>query len=459
MDDKANLVEGSIPAHLRRIAIPYAIGMVFVVLYSLVDTFFAGLLSTNALAALAISFPVFFVLTSFGMGINSAATALVGNALGADDRPRAKRLAAQGFAYSVAASIFLAVIGFAAAPSLVGAVTDDPQVRALTVNYLSVLFFAMPAFFLFYCANGILLALGDAIAVMRAQIANLAANIVLTPLMVFGIPGVTGGMGFVGIALATLAAQTAVTVHTLRSVRRTDVWRLGAAARFGPRAGDFRVISAQALPTGVALALIIFSGYIVQIFLRGYGAETIAAFGVAIRIEQLLLLPGIALAYSLRPVVSQNFGAARHDRVRAAFRCCCRYGAALMVGGAVVLATGGRLALGWFSGDPEVVRIGGEILLVLAVLMPFTFLVLAANSLLQGLNRAVWVLVIILYERLLGLVALCSLFVFVLGLGAWGVWYGVLSSGVTGCLLAMAVAASVARAAGREPDAAGDGGA
>ena len=445
MNDNSNLTAGSIPAHLRRIAVPYAAGMVFVILFSLVDTYFAGLLSTDALAALAISFPIFFILTSIGMGINAAVTALVGNALGAAHGAHAKRLSSQGVSYAVAASIVLAVTGFFVAPLLVGAVSGETAVHGLTVEYLNVLFLSMPAFFIFFCANGILLAQGNSVTVMHAHIANLVANILLTPPMVFGIPGVVEGIGFTGIALSTLISQTGVMLYVVRAVTRSDVWLSDVAATYRPRADDFRALTAQALPTGIALALIIFSGYIVQLFLRNFGAETIAAFGTAIRIEQLLLLPGIALAYSLRPVVSQNFGAARYDRVRVTLVCCCKYGTALMIGAAVILAAGGRVAMGWFTDDPEVVRAGGYILLVLAVLMPFTFLVLAVNSFLQGLKRSAWVLVIILYERLFGLVAFSAVFVMALGMGFWGVWSGVAASGITGCLFALAVAARVAR--------------
>ena len=446
MNDHSNLAVGPIPAHLRRIAVPYAVGMVFVILFSLVDTWFAGLLSTEALAALAISFPIFFILTAIGMGINAAVTALVGNALGAGDGAYAKRLSSQGLSYAVAASMVLAVIGFFTAPLLVGAVSGETAVHGLTVEYLNVLFLTMPAFFVFFCANGILLAQGDSLTVMYAHIANLAANIVLTPPMVFGIPGGrVGGIGFTGIALSTLISQTGVMLYVVRAVTRSEVWLNDAAATYRPRADDFGALTAQALPTGIALALILFSGYIVQLFLRDFGAGTIAAFGTAIRIEQLLLLPGIALAYSLRPIVSQNFGAAEYARVRAALVCCCRYGTVLMVGAAVILAAGGRVAMGWFTADPEVLRVGGHVLLVLAVLMPFTFLVLAVNSFLQGLKQSAWVLAIILYERLFGLVGFSAVCVMALGMGIWGVWSGVAASGITGCLLALGVAARVVR--------------
>ena len=443
--NNSNLTEGPISGHLRRIAVPYAVGMAFVILFGLVDTYFAGLLSTDALAALAISFPIFFILTAIGMGINAAVTALIGNALGAGDSDYAKRLSTQGVSYSLAVSIILAVIGFLVVEPLARVISSETAVLSLTVEYLNILIFSLPAFLVFACANGILLAQGNAVIVMRAHIGNLVANIILTPLMMFGIPGTIEGLGFPGIALSTLVSQTFVMLYVMRAAVKSDVWTNGGVAIYRPNADDYRDITAQALPAGIALAIVLFSGYIVQIFLRDFGTHMIAAFGVAIRIEQLVLLPGVALAYSLRPVISQNFGAGKYDRVREAAIWCFKQGALLMAGAAVVLAVSSRVTIGWFADDPEVVNAGVQILVILAALMPFVFLVLAVNSVLQGLKRPVWVLIIILYERLFSLIAFCVLFVVVLDFGIWGVWSGLAASGVTGCLFALAVVSRVGR--------------
>ena len=93
MSQTYDLSKGSIPGHFRRMAVPTAIGMVFTTLYNVVDMYFAGLISTDALAGLAISFQVFFILISIGFGVNSAMGALVGNAIGARRPRRAKRIA------------------------------------------------------------------------------------------------------------------------------------------------------------------------------------------------------------------------------------------------------------------------------------------------------------------------------------------------------------------------------
>ncbi len=446
MMDSTDLTSGPVSAHLRRMAVPYSIGMVFAILYNLVDTFFAGLLSTEALAALAIAFPLFFALVSLALGINAAVVALVGNALGGGDRAYAKRLICQSLSYAALISVLLALVGFLVLPWLVDGVTAEAgTVRGLTLGYLNVLLIATPSFFLFYSANGALLAQGSAVVIMKAQIGNLLANIVLTPLMVFGIPGLVDGIGFNGIALSTLVSQTGAMLYTLRAVLRSETMGIDAPSVYRLRGDDFWNLTAQSLPTAIGMALIIFSGYIVQLYLKEFGAGAIAGFGIAVRVEQLLLLPGIALAFSLRPLVAQNFGASEPGRVRESFFCCCKFGVLLMAAGAVLLWLGRRYAIALFADDPEVIERGGEILAVLGFLMPFTFLVFTVNSLLQGLKRPAWVLWIIIYERGAGIALFTALLLILWPMSVWAVWLGVATSVVSGCLLALVIAALVAR--------------
>ena len=445
MINDMDLSGGSIPAHLRRIAIPYCIGITFAVLYSLVDAFFAGLLSTDALAALAISFPIFYVLTSIGMGVNAAAVALIGNALGSGNLGYAKRLACQGLSYAVTVSALLGVIGFTVMPWLVDAVTGPGPVRDLAVRYLNILFIALPAFVVFFYANGILVTQGSAIMIMRAQIATVLSNIVLTPVMIFGIPGLVGGLGFHGIAVSSLIVQTCAMLYVLRAVLRSEVMRHEVPASYRVRRDDFRDFTAQTLPTGIALSLIVFSGYIVQLYLQAFGSQMIAAFGIGVRVEQLFLLPGVALAFALRPIVARNYGANEYGRVREAFIYCCKSGLLLMSLAAVAICIGRHLAMRLFTDDPDVVRAGAHVLLVLGLLMPFTFLMFSVQSLLQGMKHSTWVLWIIIYERGFGIAFFCALFVVVWGMSTWGVWLGIATSIVSGTLLAFVIATLVAR--------------
>ena len=196
MTRTADLTKGSIPGHFRRMAIPTAIGMVFTTLYNVVDSYFAGIISTDALAGIAISFHVFFILVTFGFGVNSAMGALVGNALGAGRRRHARTIACQGISYAVIASVLLTAIGYAVSPFLIGAVSEPGPFRDLANAYIDVLLLAAPAFIVVFSVNGILGAQGDAVSMQRAQIAAFFANVVLNPLMIFGGTRHLPGVGF-----------------------------------------------------------------------------------------------------------------------------------------------------------------------------------------------------------------------------------------------------------------------
>ena len=116
MKHSHDLTTGSLALHYRKLAVPLAIGMVFSTLYNVVDVFFAGLISTDAQAGLAISFQAFFIFVTVGFGLSAAMTALVGNAIGRKDDDEASRIALQGVSFAGLSAIILLVAALAFAP-------------------------------------------------------------------------------------------------------------------------------------------------------------------------------------------------------------------------------------------------------------------------------------------------------------------------------------------------------
>ncbi|MCY3877994.1 MAG: MATE family efflux transporter [Rhodobacteraceae bacterium] len=444
MNRSRDFTSGSIPGHFRSMALPIAIGMVFTTLYNVVDSFYAGLISTDALAGLAISFHVFFLLVSAGFGVNAAMGALVGRALGANRPRRAKRIACQGLSFAVIASLLLTIIGFVISPIMVWAVSEPGNFRDLANAYLSLLLIATPSFLITFSANGILTAQGDAISMQRAQIAAFFANVILNPVMIFGIPGLFGGIGFNGIALSTLTVQTAVMLFILFRVLRSEVMMHASPSVYRPRLRNFREIVSQALPTSSAMVVMLIGAFIVQLFLREFGPEAIAAYGVALRIEQLLLLPGFGLTIALLPITAQNLGAGDYERVRQSFKFCCKAGLALMFAAALILWFAARPAMQLFTDNPDVVRIGVNYLNVDGFMLPMYILLFAINSLLQALKRPIYSLWIGLYRQGIGIAVFCALFVYVFGMGSWGVWFGIAASVASGLVLALVIAKRLA---------------
>jgi putative MATE family efflux protein len=440
-----DLKTGSIPGHFRALAVPAAIGMVFSTLYNVVDVWFAGLLSTDAQAGLAITFQVFFVLIAFGVGLGSAMGALIGNALGAEDRAGAKRIACQGIGYGVVLSVALGISGIWGSPALLALVSEPGAYRDAANAYMNILLFGTAPFLLAFGANGILSAQGDTESMKRAQIAAFFANLGLNPLLIFGVPGWLPALGFDGLALSTLISQSGVMAFILWRVMHSDLMTDVAPAHWRPELQSWQEIVAQALPATFAMMIMMIVGFFVQFFLKGFGPAALAAYGIGLRIEQLILLPGFGLTGALLPIAAQNYGAKNYDRVREAVAFCCKAGVIMMLCGSVALWFAARPMMAFFSNDPEVVRLGGDYLHVDGFILPVYIVLFAMNSLLQALKMPMATVWIGLYRQGVGVGLFCYLFVQVLGLGTWGVWFGIAVAVTSGLALSLFVVQHVAQ--------------
>ncbi|MEC7211166.1 MAG: MATE family efflux transporter, partial [Pseudomonadota bacterium] len=279
-----DLTTGSLALHFRRLAVPAAIGMVFTTLYNVVDVFFAGLIGTAAQAGLAISFQAFFLFITFGFGLSSAMTALVGNAIGAGAKDEARIVAARGIGFGVIVSGLLIVLAWFLGPELIKIVSTEGEYRDAGTRYFIVLILAVPGFILAFGANGLLQSQGDTVSMQRAQIAAFFANIVLNPLLVFGVPGVWDGIGFNGIAVSTVLSQTGVMGYVAYRLAVTDLMSGLTRACFRPALTTYIDILKQMLPVAMTMFVMMSAGFIVQFYLKSFGTSAVAAYGVALRV-------------------------------------------------------------------------------------------------------------------------------------------------------------------------------
>jgi len=430
---RRDLTTGSIPGHFRAMAVPTAIGMVFTTLYNVVDVYYAGMLSTEAQAGLAISFQVFFVLIAVGFGLSSALGALVGNALGAKSGDETL-IASQGIGFAVIVSVLGMVLGLLFAPALIALISEPGAYRDAANRYLGLLIFAAPAFLIAYAANGILTAQGDTKSMQYANIAAFFANLVLNPMFIFGLGG-WEGIGFNGIALSTLVSQAGVMVFILWRVFASEVMQ--GARRFRPEWSLYRQIAAQAIPASFAMIVMMVAGFVIQFFLKDFGGEAVAAYGVALRIEQLLLLPAFGLTGALLPIVSQNFGAKDFDRVREAVRFCFTAGVGLMLVASVILWFAAGPAMAVFTEDARVIEIGKSYLHVDGFILPIYVMLFAINSVFQAFKRPIYTLWIGIYRQGIGVALFGWIYVTMFDFGYFGVWIGIATAVTTGFLLSL----------------------
>jgi len=444
---RKDLTRGLISDHYKRMAIPMAIGMVFSTLYNVVDTFYAGLISTWAQAGLAIASQVFILLIALGFGLSSALSALVGHALGEEDQEASDLIARQGIGFGILLSLLLAIAGYLFAPELIEIISEPGEYRDAANSYLRVLLTGTIFFLLAYAGNGILQAHGDTESMKRAQIAAFFANLVLNPLFIFGIPGVFPAFGFDGLALSTLVCQSGVMGYILVQVVRQQIFHEHRFSGLIPRFDIYLGIINQALPTSFSMMLMVIAGFVVQYFLKDFGSQAQAGYGVALRIEQILLLPVFGLTGSLLPIAAQNLGAKKLERVKEAAVFCFKFGFIMTATSGVLLWLLGEYLMLLFTRDPGVIEIGVSYLRVEGLILWVYMLLFAFNSLFQAFKRPILSLVVGIYRQGIGIALFVWLYVEIAGLGIWGVWFGIATSVTSGLLFSGVL---LARLAGKE---------
>ena len=442
---KDNLTNGPMARHFRALALPAAFGMLFATLYNIVDVYYAGLLSTDAQAGLAIGYQAIFILMALGFGLSSALSALVSNAKGSGDKQQTQRFIAQGLTFSVIITVTSMVLGWILGPKLIELVSEPGSYRNAALGYFEWLIFALPGFLIAYGGNGILQAHGDSRSMQRALMVAFVANIGLNPLFMFGLPNIWSGMGFNGIAAATIVSQTGVMVYIALRIFQLKIMQSVQRSAFRPIKDSFKQILALLLPASSALMIMFVSGFVVQFALKAFGGHAVAAYGIALRIEQILLLPVLGMTGALLPIAGQNFGALKFDRVRAAFRYCWTAGFVMAAVAAPLLIFGGPFAISLFSSDLDVIEAASSYLRVDAFLFPFYMMLFAINSLLQAFKQAIWTLWISIYRQGFGVAFFIWVFISYLGYDVQGVWFGIACAVLTGWILSLTIVTRVAR--------------
>ena len=241
------LTTENIPSLIKQLAIPASVGMFFNTMYNVVDTFYAGLISTQAIAALSLSFMIFFLIIGFGYGFSSAITALLGNSLGKKRYNLASIYAHKGLIFVPIIGLFLSVIGYFAAPSLFILLGAKDEYLQISLDYINPILFGSIFFMFNFSLNAVLVALGDTKTYRNTLIFGFFANMVLNPLFIYGFLFIPA-MGIKGIAIATVLIQVINMFYMLYKVLQTKLIHFEKLEYFLPDLRVYKLFIAQGLP-------------------------------------------------------------------------------------------------------------------------------------------------------------------------------------------------------------------
>ncbi|MGF1474710.1 MAG: MATE family efflux transporter [Geminicoccaceae bacterium] len=415
-----DLTTAPIPGLIRRLAVPAGTGFFFNTLYNVVDSIYAGMWSTEALAALAISFPIFFLIIASSAGFGQGTTALIANALGSNDERRARHLFAQSLVLAFGVGILLPILALSIADPVLALLGNQETTIELALDYLIPIMLGSVLFLLNSGANAFLTADGDTKTYRNALIAGTVLNVGLDPLFMF-----VFGLGVAGIAWATVLVQTLIFVYLLYVLRRTVLSDGIRLRRLMPEPKAIGAIVAQGLPAAGNLMMIGTSLFVITYFVSRFGDAATAAYGVALRIEQLFLLPTVGLNASSLALVGQNFGAKKFDRVREIYAKTLTYGLAIMASGGLIIMIFRGPLMGLFTDDPDVIDHGSGYLFVAALIQCAYALTMIGTSTLQGMTQPMPALVTGLFRSLIAPPLFIWLALNALGTGIDGIYWSV----------------------------------
>jgi putative MATE family efflux protein len=410
---------------LRRLAVPVGIGFFFNTMFNVVDTWYAGRISTEAVAAVSLSFPLFFLIIAVASGISSGATALMGHALGAGKRDEAALYAAQTISFGLIHGLLLTLAGWLAVPTIFRLLGAHGAYLELAVAYMGTMFSGAVFFVVNQAHNAILNASGDTKSFRNFLILAFLLNLVYDPWFIYGGFGIPP-LGLAGIAWGTVAIQALGSVYLHRRAVATGLLGELGPAGYSPRLAIFRDLAGQGFPASLTMLTVAIGVFVITWYVGKFGHEAMAAYGIATRIEQTALLPVMGLNVATLTMVAQNAGARLYHRVRMTVRTALGSGLSLMSGGSLLAFLLAEPLMGLFTRDRGVVAIGAGYLQIAAFVFP-AYVILYLNSFaLQGLQRPRFALLLGMFRQFLAPVPVFWLLSVWLGWGVSGVWWGIL---------------------------------
>ena len=409
MENSSTITSKPIIQLLKKIAIPASTGSIFQTLFNIVDTFFAGKISSDALAALAKSFPLYFIIISAGIGIVAGCNSLISNSLGQRNRFAALIYSHHTFIYSILLSIIITTLGILFSYDILKLMGSSSESIILAKKYTDIIFYGTVFFLLLTSLNAILYSQGDTKTYRNVLIVGLFANILLNPIFIFGFLFIPA-FGIAGLAISTILIQFFACVYLYYKVNQTILKINFKSESFLIRKNFFLNIFNQCMPITFALFLVALGSYLILSFISVFGDEAVAGYGAAIRFEHIFTLPVIGLNTAVITIAGQNFGARRYDRVRETYKKATFIGFLIMCLSGIVIFLLSEFIISLFTNDLEVIKFGSNYLRIAAFIGPIYPVFFISHALFTSLKKTHY----IFYSNLFRMVILPFIIIWII---------------------------------------------
>jgi len=382
-----DLLKDNIPKLVRKLAVPAMIGTLFQTLYNVVDTFFAGKISPEALSALSKSFPIYFIIIATSIGVTVAGTSLIGNSIGEKDNKKTLNYFSHIIYYGILISIFITFLGLYFSERVFFLMGSTEEVASLGLEYTNIIYSGSFLFILVVSLNSLLHAEGDTKTYRNVLVISFLLNIILNPILIFGFLFIPA-FGVKGIGIATIISQLVSFLIILFKVLKNERVRKITSEYLVPKFLFFKNIFFQSMPISVSICGYALAAAIIFTYVGQSGEYAVAGYGVGTRIEQVVLLPILGINTAIISIIAQNYGANNLVRIKETYFTAIKYAFIIMITAGTLVFLSASVITSFFSSDPEVIEYGKRYLKISAFVLPAYPVFFLSNGFFMALKKS-----------------------------------------------------------------------
>jgi len=433
---RKRIIEGSIFKTMIWLAWPILVANLVNISYNLVDAFWLGKIGKETFGAPTVSWPLINLIYSIGFGYSGAGISLISQYYGAGDYEMAEKSASQFVAYSIYMALVLCTFGFTVSPYLLYLMGVPPDIYGLAVQYTKTIFLGLPMVLLGYAYIAISNGIGDTRTPTILNIISSTVNIILDPVMIFGLYGLPA-MGVIGAAIATVISRAIVSVVGGYILFKGYLGIRIKVKYFRLEAWWLRKIFSIGTPLAIQRSSNSLGFTIMMSIVSRFGSVVVAAYGVAIRIIDVLTAITAALQRSTSIMIGQNIGAEKYDRAWKIAKVSILSIFIILLIGSIVIYTARSYLVSVFISEQDVIVEGSNIISIFTWSIPFFGLFFIAGAIATGSGHTRFFAIISIIRLWALRIGLSILFALILRWGSIGIYVAMTMSNIVAGLLSI----------------------
>ena len=393
---------------LLSMSLPIMISMLVQALYNIVDSIFVAKISENALTAVSLAFPIQSLMIATATGTGVGVNAILSKSLGEKNFEKANRTAVNGVFLAVMSYILFVIIGLTVTMPFYRSQTSDAEILAYGKQYLTIVCVASIGLFAQIIFERLLQSTGKTIYTMITQGTGAIINIILDPILIFGLLGFPA-MGVTGAAVATVAGQIVggimgVVINEKVNHEIKLIWK-----GFRPSLQMIGAIYRVGVPSIIMQAIGSLMTYGMNLILISFTSTATAGFGVYFKLQSFIFMPIFGLNNGMIPIVAYNYGAGKKERLIKTVKLSVAYAMAVMVIGFLIFQTLPQVLLQWFNASDRMMEIGVPALRIISISFLLAGFCIICGSVFQALGNGVYSMVVSIARQLVVLLPVAFL--------------------------------------------------